>query len=877
MRAVVWFGVRDCGLRRADRWGSVRPPVSDRRGGACWVRLLVCVGRGLGVVGASLCVALVVVQPAMATSQVSAIGAGEYHACAVTSAGAVECWGNNSEGQLGDGTNTNSNVPAAVVGLGGAVAVSGGALHTCAVTSAGMAECWGYNSDGELGNGNNNSAVPVSVALAGTGLVAITAGRYHTCALKGGGSALCWGIDEGSEHGPRSVSGLPSGVLAISAGGEHTCALTAAGAVWCWGDNTYGELGNGTTTNSDVPVAVSGLGSGVIAIAAGDNHTCAVTTAGGVECWGDNARGELGNGGTANTDTPVAVSGLSGVTKVTAGDLHTCALTSAGAVDCWGANSSGQLGNGTMTDSDTPVAVKGLSGVTAISAGGYDTCALTSGGAVECWGDNTYGELGDGTTTDSDTPVSVLAVAAPPTASVTAPASGGTYAVGQVVATTFACSEGAGGIGLSSCDDSAGTDTTSGGSGHLDTSTPGPHTYTVTATSSDEQTGSDSITYTVAAAPSASITAPASGGTYAVGQVVATSFACSEGADGTGLSSCDDSAGAETIRGGSGHLDTSTPGPHTYTVTATSSDEQTGGDSITYTVAAAPSASITAPASGRTYAVGQVVQTTFGCLEGAAGPGIASCKDSGGTTSPHGTLNTQTTGSQTYTVTATSIDGQTGSDSITYIVAAAPSASITAPASGRTYAVGQVIQTTFGCLEGAAGPGIAFCKDSGGSTSPHGTLNTQTTGSHTYTVTATSTDGQTSTMTISYTVKPLVPQLVGLTLTPRAFLPANKGPAVAASSPRGTIIRYRDTLAAQSTFQVLRCVGPRGRCTRRNALGSFSHRDNAGENRLRFTGRLHDRALSPGHYLLHVTATLARQTSSAITASFVIIAPPRSR
>src|SRR6202042_1416633 len=333
-------------------------------------------------------------------------------------------------------------------------------------------------------------------------------------------------------------------------------------------------------------------------------------------------------------------------------------------------------------------------------------------------------------------------VAAAPSAQIGSPASGGTYAVGQMVATSFTCGEGTDGPGLSSCVDSDGSTSP----GVLDTSSTGSHMYTVTATSKDGQTGTASITYTVAAAPSAQIGSPASGGTYAVGQHEATSFSCSEGTDGPGLSSCADSNGSTSP----GVLDTSSTGSHTYTVTATSKDGQTGTASISYTVAAAPSATIGSPASGGTYAVGQTVATSFSCVEGTDGPGLSSCADSNSSTSP-GVLDTSSTGSHTYTVTATSKDGQTAKASISYTVAAAPSAQITAPADGQTFAVGQHEATSFSCSEGTDGPGLSSCADSNGSTSP-GVLDTSSTGSHTYTVTATSKDGQTGTASISYTV-----------------------------------------------------------------------------------------------------------------------------
>jgi hypothetical protein len=336
-------------------------------------------------------------------------------------------------------------------------------------------------------------------------------------------------------------------------------------------------------------------------------------------------------------------------------------------------------------------------------------------------------------------------VAAAPTASIGSPTGGGTYAVGQVVATSFSCTEGAEGPGIESCTDSNGG---SGTSGTLDTSTAGPHTYTVTAKSEDGQEDTATIHYTVAAAPTASIESPGSGGTYAQGTVVPTSFSCTEGAEGPGIESCTDSnGGSET----SGTLDTSTVGAHTYTVTATSKDGQEGTAEISYTVTAAPTASIGSPAGGGTYAVGQVVATSFSCTEGAEGPGIESCIDSNGATSP-GALDTSTVGPHRYIVTAKSEDGQEGTATINYTVAAAPEASISSPADGGTYAVGQVVATSFSCTEGTEGPGIQSCTDSHGGSGTSGTLDTSTAGSHTYTVTAKSEDGQEGTATIHYTV-----------------------------------------------------------------------------------------------------------------------------
>jgi alpha-tubulin suppressor-like RCC1 family protein len=211
----------------------------------------------------------------------TAVSAGYNFACALLSGGTVQCWGYNANGELGDGTTTGpqtcdgdpcSTAPTAVSNINSATAVSAGDAFACALLSGGAIQCWGYNSDGELGNGTTtiNSTTPVAVSNI-------------------------------------------NNATAVSAGYESACALLSGGTVQCWGDNSYGELGNGTTTSSSTPVTVSNINS-AIAVSAGSDSAgghalfaCALLSSGTVQCWGDNTYGELGNGTTTSSSIPVTV------------------------------------------------------------------------------------------------------------------------------------------------------------------------------------------------------------------------------------------------------------------------------------------------------------------------------------------------------------------------------------------------------------------------------------------------------------------------------------------------------------------------------------------------------------------------------------------
>ncbi|MBN8458578.1 MAG: cadherin-like beta sandwich domain-containing protein [Verrucomicrobia bacterium] len=354
-------------------------------------------------------------------------------------------WGSNDYGQLGNGTNTRSSVPVLVNQTGvlsgkTVVAIDGTGGHGLALCSDGTVAAWGSNTNGALGNGGaNNSNVPVLVdqtgVLSGKTVVAIDGGASgYSLALCADGTAAAWGRNDYGQLGNGSASdssvpvlvnqaGVLSGntIMAIVAGGCHSLALCADGTVAAWGCNSHGELGDGGPKHSSVPVLVNQTGvlSGktVVAIVAGANHSLALCADGTVAAWGRNDYGQLGNGGTSDSSVPVLVNqtgALSGKTVVgVAGTyMHSFALCSDGTVAAWGRNDYGQLGNGGTSDSSVPVLVNqtgALSGrtVVAIDGGSGYSLALCSDGAVVAWGRNDYGQLGNGTTTNSSVPVAV--------------------------------------------------------------------------------------------------------------------------------------------------------------------------------------------------------------------------------------------------------------------------------------------------------------------------------------------------------------------------------------------------------------------------------------------------------------------------------------
>jgi len=412
---------------------------------------------------------------ASACDPVIGIGAGGSHTCAVRGSRQVACWGRGGEGQLGDATSVSYNSPRPIPSmyLADAASVSGGAVHTCALRTTGAVSCWGQNLDGQLGTGDRPTSwnAPRGLNLGpgvtgATSLVLSPSGNV-SCVITTTGQAKCWGRNVAFQLGDGAfntampaqrfvravavnVSGLTN-AIAIAPGQYHACAIRSGGQAVCWGTNGAGELGDGVLAHfagmpltregctdsiyalvsspalpgdptalpgdppyvrsdcHNAPVSVSGIADAV-AITVGGNHSCAIRTGGQVACWGYNGEGRLGDGTVvAYRATPAPVTGLTNAVAIAAASTATCAIRMGGQVACWGDNSSGQLGNGTTgTPASVLVNVTGLTNATSLTAGANHFCAVRTTGQPICWGLGFNGQLGTGVVTDSNVPVNVL-------------------------------------------------------------------------------------------------------------------------------------------------------------------------------------------------------------------------------------------------------------------------------------------------------------------------------------------------------------------------------------------------------------------------------------------------------------------------------------
>jgi len=391
-------------------------------------------------------------------TDVVALAAGADHTCARLTNHEVHCWGANASGQLGDGTLLSAHHP--VPGPVSAVDVATGRGHTCALHDRGMVTCWGDNTNGQLGDGRIAWRWRPAPIHATRGARAIAAGGNHSCALRST-AAVCWGSNGEGQLGAVSDPATSSPVAAIFAtepeevslalgrtcvreeGGlvicaghgadaperlvtvelaqlgpirqiavarDFACALNEEGAIGCWGDNARGQLGDGTLARRDAPTPVEGAGD-AREVAVGAAHACARLVSGAVFCWGANQHGQLGDGTNEDRAVPTRVAELEDAEALSLGRDHSCALRRDHTVACWGGNRSGQLGDGTTTARATAAPVRGLTEVASVSAGWVHTCARVEGGRVACWGENGHGQLGretEGPSSPSPAPIEGL-------------------------------------------------------------------------------------------------------------------------------------------------------------------------------------------------------------------------------------------------------------------------------------------------------------------------------------------------------------------------------------------------------------------------------------------------------------------------------------
>lgn len=348
------------------------------------------------------------------------VTAGGSYTCARTAGRFVYCWGSNAAGELGDGT-TGNRATMGLVGSADfrATQVSAGSNHACSLGADGAAHCWGSNSLGRLGDGTTTDRRTPTRVVTTTAFVSISAGYSHTCGLTVAGAALCWGdngygqLGDGTlteRLGPVQVV-LPASTTlrAIQAGFNATCGVDAQGGAWCWG--TRATLGGGSTADQEpLPKRVVAPGVAFSAVAI-FSHACGTTVGGPLYCWGPNVAGVLGDGTDISRVLPAPVAASPGTMFATAviGGLHSCAVSTAGALFCWGANGGGQLGDGNAPVNQTRPQLVTIPGETILSAaaGAGHSCALSGSRQLYCWGLGSSGQLGGGLFVGSATPTRV--------------------------------------------------------------------------------------------------------------------------------------------------------------------------------------------------------------------------------------------------------------------------------------------------------------------------------------------------------------------------------------------------------------------------------------------------------------------------------------
>jgi alpha-tubulin suppressor-like RCC1 family protein len=328
------------------------------------------------------------------------ISAGQNHFCVMLDDDeTVQCWGENKYGQTGYGIVGLSATPLDIPNLNAVEQLASGGSHTCSRQSDNSMRCWGRPQIGALGNGSTFNSDEIVTVSAIDSAVDIAAGFNHSCSVLANGTARCWGAGFSGQIGngansaivfmPAEVSGLTEATV-IATGASHSCAIVkpadtmVAQSVMCWGSGAVGKLGNGASTNSNVPVTVSDLSTPGSSLSLGNSHTCVTRSGNWVSCWGANGMGQLGNSQTTNSDVPVDIFSLTEIAQLSLGGVPSCARVTNGTIKCWGSNSSGALGNTSAGEfSSTPVLVENVSTAIFLDAGSDHNCVVIERGGFE--------------------------------------------------------------------------------------------------------------------------------------------------------------------------------------------------------------------------------------------------------------------------------------------------------------------------------------------------------------------------------------------------------------------------------------------------------------------------------------------------------------
>lgn len=354
------------------------------------------------------------------------LAVGELKGFALTTSNVAQAWGDNYEnnngsfaqlglGIVGAGTRTSPQTLDAATTY---ISLTSGETGSCGLTNTNKVKCWGvYNGDGT----GTEAVSPVLINDGGSATyIDVDFGAYHGCAVQTSGVVTCWGdgydgkLGNGDGSGGQQdspvVADAGTNYVRVSAGRNHTCGITTAGLMRCWGDNGSGQIGDGTTATPRLAaITVDGTNTYSF-VSVGDDSNCAITTAGVLKCWGDNGYGQLGDNSNVSKSSPTIIDTGTTYSKVSVGGvyyMHTCAVTTSGVLKCWGDNGSGQLGNGSTTSSSVPIIIDSGVSYKDVSVNFDHSCGVTTAGVLKCWGSNGSGQLGLGNTTSQNVPTAV--------------------------------------------------------------------------------------------------------------------------------------------------------------------------------------------------------------------------------------------------------------------------------------------------------------------------------------------------------------------------------------------------------------------------------------------------------------------------------------